>query len=250
MHCVEITEIYSPPFLSEISWKQRIHYRNQYLVDLTKYFFSESKFIVFPQCVNFTFWKFLEHSVLFLSVSVANSPFGKQVSKRSCSSKALMVLLSSATWLNKGSYWLKSLNLLLLFVSMGGPAFGCRARAKTGPVTLGTTSTIRILTGCLEKTRNVNVASSPGSKVVGRTEKRIIRFVSFGDTGQISAQCGKMKNLLSLKRKIRQINYLVIYLVKPLLWRNFCPKCVRVNYQKQCTVWKNNKFTVHSVVIS
>ena len=108
--------------------------------------------------------------LLFLRVSVANSPFGKQVSKRSCSSKALIVLLSSATWLKRGSYWLKSLNLLLLFVSMGGPAFGCRARAKTGPVTLGTTSTIRILTGCLEKTRKVNVASSPGSKVVGRTE--------------------------------------------------------------------------------
>ena len=68
---------------------------------------------------------------------------------------------------------------------MGGPAFGCRARAKTGPVTLGTTSTIRILTGCLEKTRNVNVASSPGSKVVGRTEKQNY-FVSFGDTGQCS----------------------------------------------------------------
>ena len=37
-----------------------------------------------------------------------------------------------------------------------------------------------------------------------------------------------MKDLLSLdwKRKIRQINYLVILLVQPLLSRNFCKKRV------------------------
>mgnify|MGYP006863864281 CR=1 FL=1 len=57
-------------------------------------------------------------------------PFGKQVSKRSCSSKQLIVLLSSETWLNKGSYWVKSFNFplsdfvrleLLLLLSKGGP---------------------------------------------------------------------------------------------------------------------------------
>ena len=57
-------------------------------------------------------------------------PFGKHVSKRSCSSKQLIVRLSSETWLNKGSYWVKSFNFplsdfvrleLLLLLSKGGP---------------------------------------------------------------------------------------------------------------------------------
>ena len=34
----------------------------------------------------------------------------------------------------------------------------------------------------------------------------------------------------------RQINYLVISLVKPSLWRNFCQKCVRVNFRNFHTV--------------
>ena len=34
----------------------------------------------------------------------------------------------------------------------------------------------------------------------------------------------------------RQINYLVISLVKPLLSRNFCQKCVRVNFRNYPTV--------------
>ena len=45
-----------------------------------------------------------------------------------------------------------------------------------------------------------------------------------------STQCGKMKNLLSPKKIFRQINYLVISLVKALLSRNFCQKSVRVNF--------------------
>ena len=59
--------------------------------------------------------------------------------------------------------------------------------------------------------------------------------------------CGKMKDLLSLdwKRKIRQINYLVILLVQPLLSRNFCKK--KSNFHTvlcyYATVWKNEKFT-------
>ena len=38
------------------------------------------------------------------------------------------------------------------------------------------------------------------------------------------AQCGKMINLLLLKKIFRQITYLVLSLVKTLLWRNFCQK--------------------------
>ena len=36
------------------------------------------------------------------------------------------------------------------------------------------------------------------------------------------AQCGKMKDLLSPKKIFRQLNSLVISLVKTLLSRNFC----------------------------
>ena len=47
------------------------------------------------------------------------------------------------------------------------------------------------------------------------------------------------------KKKFRQINYLVISLVKPLLSRNFCQKCVRVNfwnmYFRACII--NNSWT-------
>ena len=44
----------------------------------------------------------------------------------------------------------------------------------------------------------------------------------------LTVQCGKTRNSLSQKRKKnRQINSLVTYLVKPLLSRNFCQKCVR-----------------------
>ena len=47
----------------------------------------------------------------------------------------------------------------------------------------------------------------------------------------VHTQCGKTWNSLSLKKKIRQINYLVISLVKPLLSRNFCQKSVRENFR-------------------
>ena len=39
------------------------------------------------------------------------------------------------------------------------------------------------------------------------------------------------------EEKFRQINYLVISLVKPLLSRNFCLKCVRVNFRNFHSVW-------------
>ena len=45
-----------------------------------------------------------------------------------------------------------------------------------------------------------------------------------------TAQCEKTRHSLSLKKKIRQINYLVISLVKPLISRNFCEKSVRENF--------------------
>ena len=50
-------------------------------------------------------------------------------------------------------------------------------------------------------------------------------------------QYGIMKNLLSLaltEKKIRQINYLVIHLVKPLLSRNFCHK---INFSNFHILW-------------
>ena len=51
--------------------------------------------------------------------------------------------------------------------------------------------------------------------------------------------CVNYRNLLShsLKKKFRQTNYLVIsLLVKPLLSRNVCQKCVRVNLRNFHTV--------------
>ena len=54
-----------------------------------------------------------------------------------------------------------------------------------------------------------------------------------------------MKNLLSLKKNfVKSTTYLVISLVKPLLSRNFCQKCVRVNFRNFHTVWKLRKFTL------
>ena len=48
------------------------------------------------------------------------------------------------------------------------------------------------------------------------------------------------------EKKFRQINYLVISLVKPLLSRNFCQKSVRENfYTVQLTeYWKDEKFSL------
>ena len=50
----------------------------------------------------------------------------------------------------------------------------------------------------------------------------------------------------------RQINYLVILLVKPLLSRNFCQKRVRANVCNfhtvyYATLWKNDKFTLTEI---
>ena len=44
------------------------------------------------------------------------------------------------------------------------------------------------------------------------------------------------------KRKFRQINYLLISLVRPSLSRNFCQQSVRVNFRR-VTMWKLRKFT-------
>ena len=50
-------------------------------------------------------------------------------------------------------------------------------------------------------------------------------------------QCRIYWNSLSThQKKFRQINYLVSYLVKPLLSRNFCQKCVRENSRNFHTV--------------
>ena len=61
-----------------------------------------------------------------------------------------------------------------------------------------------------------------------------------------TAQCTLWKNeKFSLtEKKFRQINHLVISLVKPLLSRNFCEKSVRENFCNFHTVvWKLRKFT-------
>ena len=62
------------------------------------------------------------------------------------------------------------------------------------------------------------------------------------------------REILSLKKKTkyRQIHSSVTYLVKPLLSRNFCQKCVRenpvictlCNVISSVTVWKLRKFTL------
>ena len=44
----------------------------------------------------------------------------------------------------------------------------------------------------------------------------------------LTGQCGKMKKLLSLKKKFRQINSVVSSLVETLFSRNFCQRCVTV----------------------
>ena len=46
----------------------------------------------------------------------------------------------------------------------------------------------------------------------------------------------KLRKLTLTEKIFRQITYLVIYLVKLLLSRNFCQKCVRVNYRYFHTV--------------
>ena len=55
-----------------------------------------------------------------------------------------------------------------------------------------------------------------------------------GHMCRTSNQLGSVEklNVLSLKKKFRQINYLVIPLVNPLLSRNFCQKCVIENSGK------------------
>ena len=50
--------------------------------------------------------------------------------------------------------------------------------------------------------------------------------------------CEKMKEIF------RQINSFVIYVVKPLLSRNFCQKCVTKNSRNIVTLRKLRKFTL------
>ena len=54
-----------------------------------------------------------------------------------------------------------------------------------------------------------------------------------------------MKKILSPRKKFRQIDYLVISLVKPLISRNFCQKSLRVNFRNFHTVC----FTLYAPVI-
>ena len=56
----------------------------------------------------------------------------------------------------------------------------------------------------------------------------------------------------SLTKKIlRQINSLVTYLVKPILSRNFCQKCVRENsrnFHTVLTVWQLQNFSTTQIL--
>ena len=53
----------------------------------------------------------------------------------------------------------------------------------------------------------------------------------------------KKKNLLLMKKfSVKSTRYLVISLVKPLLSRNFCHKCLRVNFHSVCSSWFHEKF--------
>ena len=57
----------------------------------------------------------------------------------------------------------------------------------------------------------------------------------------------KLQKFTLTEKKFRQINYLVISLVKTLLSRNFCQKWVRVNFRSfrtRLTLWKNEKFSL------
>ena len=58
------------------------------------------------------------------------------------------------------------------------------------------------------------------------------------------------REILSHRKKNRQIDDLVIYLVKQLISRNFCEKTVRenfCNFDTVATVWKNEKFTAKQI---
>ena len=54
----------------------------------------------------------------------------------------------------------------------------------------------------------------------------------------MSSNCHSVEKwkIYSHRNFFRQINYKVISLVKPLLWQNFCQKCVRVNFRNFHTV--------------
>ena len=57
----------------------------------------------------------------------------------------------------------------------------------------------------------------------------------------------KLQKFTLTEKKFRQINYLVISLVKTLLSRNFCQKRVRVNFRNfhtVHTVWKMLRFSL------
>ena len=49
-------------------------------------------------------------------------------------------------------------------------------------------------------------------------------------------------------KKFRQINYLAIALVKPLLSLNFCQKCVRMNFRNfhSVTLWRVTTLKLHN----
>ena len=87
----------------------------------------------------------------------------------------------------------------------------------------------------------VKVTFSLKSFTLNQFDEKIFQVWENSQNYHTVAECTVWKNeKFSLTKKIfRQINSLVIYLVKLLLSRNFCQKCVRLNFRH---------FNTHNVV--
>ena len=79
---------------------------------------------------------------------------------------------------------------------------------------------------------------SIGARKVRENKKNLNSLVHYYLAKTLRAVWKNEKNYLITKEIFRQINSLVTCLVKPLLSRNFCQKCVRENsrnfYSVQC----------------
>jgi len=66
--------------------------------------------------------------------------------------------------------------------------------------------------------------------------KANLQFPKYSCCHSLCVTVWKNEKFTLIKKNFRQINSLVISLVKPLLSRNFCQKCVRVNFRNFHTV--------------
>ena len=96
----------------------------------------------------------------------------------------------------------------------------------------------------------VAILSNPRTDSARNSSRRSSRIWSLNFSKLISQVSNwytvwKNEKFSLTKEKFRQINSLVIYLVKPLLSRNFCQKYVRENFRNFHTViWKHEKFSI------